>query len=75
MFKFGKKLLTVVLAASMSFGALAATTSATDYWQNWTDGGGYVNAVNGSGGNYSVTWQNTGNFVVGKAGLTAHLIV
>lgn len=67
MFKFGKKLMTVVLAASMSFGVFAATSSAaTDYWQNWTDGGGTVNAVNGSGGNYSVNWQNVGNFVVGK---------
>ncbi len=67
MFKFGKKMVTVVLAASMSFGLFAATTNAaTDYWQNWTDGGGTVNAVNGSGGNYSVTWQNSGNFVVGK---------
>ncbi len=36
------------------------------YWQNWTDGGGTVNAVNGSGGNYSVTWKDSGNFVVGK---------
>ncbi|WP_174721858.1 glycoside hydrolase family 11 protein [Paenibacillus xylaniclasticus] len=50
----------------MSLGAFAASASATDYWQNWTDGGGYVNAVNGQGGNYSVSWQNTGNFVVGK---------
>nr|WP_127572793.1 MULTISPECIES: glycoside hydrolase family 11 protein [Paenibacillus] len=61
-----KKLATTVLAATMSLGAFAASASATDYWQNWTDGGGYVNAVNGQGGNYSVSWQNTGNFVVGK---------
>lgn len=40
--------------------------AATDYWQNWTDGGGTVNATNGSGGNYSVNWSNCGNFVVGK---------
>ncbi len=43
-----------------------AYAAATDYWQNWTDGGGTVNAVNGSGGNYSVNWSNCGNFVVGK---------
>lgn len=40
--------------------------AATDYWQNWTDGGGTVTATNGSGGNYSVDWSNCGNFVVGK---------
>lgn len=64
--KMKKKLLTVLMTAALSFSAFAATAGATDYWQNWTDGGGTVNAVNGTGGNYSVNWSNTGNFVVGK---------
>jgi len=67
MFKFNKKILAVLIAALMSFSLFGATSfAATDYWQNWTDGGGTVNATNGAGGNYSVTWKNTGNFVVGK---------
>lgn len=67
MFKF-KKVVTTLLTASIAFGMFAASAgaAATDYWQNWTDGGGTVNATNGTGGNYSVIWSNTGNFVVGK---------
>lgn len=67
MFKINKKQLMLFFALLMSFTLLFSVPAyATDYWQNWTDGGGYVNATNGSGGNYSVYWQNCGNFVVGK---------
>lgn len=66
---FKKKFLTLLFTASLSCTTLfaaSASAAATDYWQNWTDGGGTVNATNGAGGNYSVNWSNTGNFVVGK---------
>lgn len=68
MFKLNKKILMLFVAVSMCFTSLFTVTAnaATDYWQNWTDGGGTVNATNGSGGNYSVNWSNCGNFVVGK---------
>lgn len=66
MFKFRKKLATVLVAASLCASLFGATANATNYWQNWTDGVGTLNAVNGSGGNYSVEWNNVGNFVVGK---------
>jgi endo-1,4-beta-xylanase len=66
--KLNKKVLALVFALSMIFTSLFSATAdaATDYWQNWTDGGGTVNATNGSGGNFSVSWTNCGNFVVGK---------
>lgn len=71
--KLKKKVMTAILAASMSMGMFAATTSAaTDYWQNWTDGGGTVNATNGANGNFSVSWTNCGNFVVGKGWVTGN---
>lgn len=55
-----------VLIGVTSLFAVKASAETTNYWQNWTDGGGTVNATNGTGGNYSVSWTNCGNFVVGK---------
>lgn len=64
MLKLKNKLLGIVCAGLIT--AMGTPAFAIDYWQNWTDGGGYVQPTNGDGGNFSVSWQNCGNFVVGK---------
>lgn len=68
MSKLNKRALTLFFAILMCFTSIfqITTYAATDYWQNWTDGGGTVNTTNGSNGNFSVSWTNCGNFVVGK---------
>lgn len=59
-----------VMVAVLGLCLFGASVSANTHWQYWTDGGGTIYANNGPGGNYSVEWYNTGNFVIGKGWAT-----
>ena len=56
----------ILMSFTILFAFFTVTAQAAGtYWQFWSDGGGTVNATNGSGGNYSidagkqgVVWEN-----------------
>ena len=68
--KSSKRALALIIAVAMCVGMFAVSAAAanTNYTQNWNNGKGSSTFTNGSGGNFSATWNLNagGNCVIGK---------